>query len=1144
MTKKDKSKKDFDALSLSNPFQQFSINSSSGSNDDQLDLPSDLVLILKKYNKKDPNTRQRAVSDLLDYCCTNWSIEKSDSICKALKMYFGKFVQDPERSIRVESLKLLSFLIEKDKQKIQLIFQHLIYPLLTCMFDPNKTVIQTCNQLIIEKYFNSSEKFYNLISKFKDKIIEGLRNALNEKNTFEEITYEPSESDFMSERRKGCSFFVFNLLVKQLEIKDVSLIGSVNDIRSILVSLSGKPFTFLKRSILTCFDDNFDLFEPNNLFSTEIFLLTVQSDDGIDYLNLIFKYLPCWIKEQKKETQIYKFIMSNFQIINLITEKIDQVFLKKFSLSLLKDSKAVLPKYFFSLLNLQLNFENNVEQLLNDFYCKSTIIPVHLINKLESKITYDHLIEYFSSHAEQLKNVSFFCWTLQEMSRFDEEKTAVFVSQLNFDHFKMQDKFYFFIISQYPELASRLNFDDITLDKRIDQLKYLKINDRFFAHLFPSSYEFTIEQKIQLLNLVDIELLWDWKNNLFLFHQLLGCCDDEILLKFSLPPFLIQYFLNYFDIENDSILEKICLFPIEIQFLVCLLYGKPFIVGDSLVKFQLNVELIIEVIKPFLLSELIHFDLLLLVQFFRSVSSDIFLKIWSFLFETNIQLIDDYVIQIALDLEINTDQFNSDISVLESRRKRRFTLASKNAQLGDLSELENPNLLLLLDSYPTINEIPGEIISKLPTVKAEFSSLDDLKVNFYSNCKNENSYEHLSRVFFDQLINFIPIDPSNNTFLTNYLSIVREDCFEVENALLLLLNCNLEIVQLKMFELLNSKSSIDENLSTYLVEPFIKANSDKRECRLQILMLIYLFPTTLLTVNLELMEQILEHLFYSINLLKFTFDPSHRTLCSIINYCSFKMDITKREFGEFLFESQIIIKLLTTCNSFVRNCLNGSQVGISYSSKQRFLFSHHPIHLRRWIEERVKQFKYESLGSWFKEQISPWFVKEELENVSRNTNGKPITSTGQGSKMTIKTIISSQLKSLQAIYQIEDVKMELSLILPSDYPLSPVSISTGTRVGVTERVWRAWLLSTKTVLTTGATGKLFDALMLWKANADKRFEGVEDCTICVSIFHPTDKSLPTQQCRTCNQKFHSGCIYKWFSTSANSTCPLCRSYFY
>ncbi len=86
---------------------------------------------------------------------------------------------------------------------------------------------------------------------------------MNEKNTFEEITYEPSESDFMSERRKGCSFCVFNLLVKQFEIKDVSLIGSVNDIRSILVSLSDKPFTFLKRSILTCFDDNFDLFEPN-----------------------------------------------------------------------------------------------------------------------------------------------------------------------------------------------------------------------------------------------------------------------------------------------------------------------------------------------------------------------------------------------------------------------------------------------------------------------------------------------------------------------------------------------------------------------------------------------------------------------------------------------------------------------------------------------------------------------------------------------------------------------------------------------------------------------------------------------------------------------------------------------------------------
>ncbi len=72
------------------------------------------------------------------------------------------------------------------------------------------------------------------------------------------------------------------------------------------------------------------------------------------------------------------------------------------------------------------------------------------------------------------------------------------------------------------------------------------------------------------------------------------------------------------------------------------------------------------------------------------------------MFETNIQLIDDYLIQIALDLEINTDQFNSDIFILESQRKRKFTLASKNAQLGDLSELQNPDLLLLLDSYLTI----------------------------------------------------------------------------------------------------------------------------------------------------------------------------------------------------------------------------------------------------------------------------------------------------------------------------------------------------------------------------------------------------------------------------------------------------------
>ena len=74
-------------------------------------------------------------------------------------------------------------------------------------------------------------------------------------------------------------------------------------------------------------------------------------------------------------------------------------------------------------------------------------------------------------------------------------------------------------------------------------------------------------------------------------------------------------------------------------------------------------------------------------------------------------------------------------------------------------------------------------------------------------------------------------------------------------------------------------------------------------------------------------------------------------------------------------------------------------------------------------------------------------------------------------------------------------------------------------------------------------GSLVDALTLWKKNVDKRFEGVEECYICFFILHGSTYQMPKVACPTCKKKFHSACLYKWFSTSQNSTCPLCRNLF-
>lgn len=75
-------------------------------------------------------------------------------------------------------------------------------------------------------------------------------------------------------------------------------------------------------------------------------------------------------------------------------------------------------------------------------------------------------------------------------------------------------------------------------------------------------------------------------------------------------------------------------------------------------------------------------------------------------------------------------------------------------------------------------------------------------------------------------------------------------------------------------------------------------------------------------------------------------------------------------------------------------------------------------------------------------------------------------------------------------------------------------------------------------------GALAEAIGIWKRNFDKEFEGVEECPICYSVIHTANHSLPRLACKTCKHKFHSACLYKWFSTSHKSTCPLCQSPFW
>jgi hypothetical protein len=135
-----------------------------------------------------------------------------------------------------------------------------------------------------------------------------------------------------------------------------------------------------------------------------------------------------------------------------------------------------------------------------------------------------------------------------------------------------------------------------------------------------------------------------------------------------------------------------------------------------------------------------------------------------------------------------------------------------------------------------------------------------------------------------------------------------------------------------------------------------------------------------------------------------------------------------------------------------------------------------------------------------------------------------------------------QARQVVAQYDTDDIELAVTLTLPPTYPLDLIDVQSTTQFGVSENQWRRWVLSISSILMS-QDGSLLDACLLWKDNLDKHFSGVEPCPICYSVLHLTNNQLPKMLCSNCKNKFHSACLFKWFSTSHKSACPLCSTPF-
>lgn len=136
--------------------------------------------------------------------------------------------------------------------------------------------------------------------------------------------------------------------------------------------------------------------------------------------------------------------------------------------------------------------------------------------------------------------------------------------------------------------------------------------------------------------------------------------------------------------------------------------------------------------------------------------------------------------------------------------------------------------------------------------------------------------------------------------------------------------------------------------------------------------------------------------------------------------------------------------------------------------------------------------------------------------------------------------VAGAVGEVTAAYLLDDHKLELVVRLPQDYPLHGFEVRDRKPVGVAEERWRAWVLGVQQILSF-RSGSIVDGLAFFKKNITSYFEGLAECAICYSFISAMDGSLPRKPCKTCKNRFHAGCLYKWFHSSHSSSCPLCRS---
>jgi len=187
-----------------------------------------------------------------------------------------------------------------------------------------------------------------------------------------------------------------------------------------------------------------------------------------------------------------------------------------------------------------------------------------------------------------------------------------------------------------------------------------------------------------------------------------------------------------------------------------------------------------------------------------------------------------------------------------------------------------------------------------------------------------------------------------------------------------------------------------------------------------------------------------------------------------------------------------------------------------------------PTLVKKWWSDDCPRSLQSQVSEFVQYRVAPDTLKRELARIN--------SASGIGDMEVSGSCVS---REVTATYVQDECKLSVMIKIPPSFPLRNVEVDCQKTLGIAEKRWRHWALQIMRMLNS-QDGSVLDALLLWKQNVDKEFEGVEPCPVCYSVLCVKTHAMPNLECKTCHNRFHTSCLYKWFQSSGKSQCVLCQ----